>query len=286
MPLSVARRAALEAARNAGAEPIRAQRSMGLSIAIDGKRVRLSDPAGQLTEAGRVFYPNGPPLPFDPQQDPIQVGRSEYIRTYDGKRKLTRRFVGGRWTSFTKLGREFYERNRQTFVLEIPAWRIVNARNGDEIRARCHVMSEDVPEIGRLSVPSVLEGEEKLAYLREAAERLIATLPEDPVNGKLLFHDSANWYYNPKGEWRYNEQVVEFAADGVNVETILERRLFGTPFVSPDIFAPWGLHPSSLLDAGGECVAVQLAALGCEGRPGEGASRLRRALRGHVRRQG
>eukprot|EP00969_Alexandrium_andersonii_P308897 13651678-Alexandrium_andersonii.AAC.1 len=74
-------------------------------------------------------------------------------------------------------------------------------------------MSDNAPEIGKLAVPSVLEGEEKHTYLREAAERLIASLPEDPVNGKLLFHDSANYYYDPDGEWRYNEQVVEFAED-------------------------------------------------------------------------
>jgi hypothetical protein len=34
------------------------------------------------------------------------------------------------------------------------------------------------------------------------------------------------------------------------VETVLERRLFGTPFVSPDVFASWGLHPTGLLDLG------------------------------------
>ena len=50
------------------------------------------------------------------------------------------------------------------------------------------------------------------------------------------------------------------------MESILNRRLFGTPFVSADMSAPWGLHSASFLDAEGECIAVQLAALGfCNG---------------------
>ena len=77
MPLPDGRRITLEAARYDGAEPSRAQRSTGLYIAMGGKRVRLSGAAGQLTQAGRAFFPGGPPLPFDPQQDPVQVGRSE-----------------------------------------------------------------------------------------------------------------------------------------------------------------------------------------------------------------
>ena len=64
------------------------------------------------------------------------------------------------------------------------------------------------------------------------------------------------------GEWLESSQVVELGDNGVRVETILERRLFGTPFVSPDIFEPWRLHPTSLLDLDGNCVSAQLAELG------------------------
>ena len=105
MPLTAARRSALELAREAGAEAQRAQRTLGLYIVLDGVRVRLREPSGRLTEAGMVFFPAGAPLPFDHNQDPVQVGRSEYIQMYDGGRQLIRWMVGGAWTYFTQTCR-------------------------------------------------------------------------------------------------------------------------------------------------------------------------------------
>ena len=91
--------------------------------------------------------------------------------------------------------------------------------------------------------------------------KLISALPDTP-DGKVLLEVSVTSIYNPDGEWCFDEQQVEFDAEGPTVESILKRRRFGTPFVSADMFAPWGLQPASFLDAYGECIAVQLAALG------------------------
>ena len=227
--------------------------------------MRLREPSGRLTEAGKVFFPAGAPLPFDHTQDPLQVGRSEYIRMYDGSRKRTRRMVGGKWTHFTQTGRDFYKQNQQTFILGVPAIKQVAHRDGTLALVETQLMSDAVPGIGRLSVPRILGEVAKHAFLRDAALKLISALPDTP-DGKVLLEDSVTYFYNPDGEWRFDEQQVEFDAEGPTVESILNRRLFGTPFVSADIFAPWGRHSASFLDAEGECIAVQLAALGfCNG---------------------
>jgi hypothetical protein len=170
--------------------------------------------------------------------------------------------TAGRWT-FTKFGREFYERNRQTFVLEVPVIVHTTARDGTAVQIEKHLATDRIDGIGRLTVPRVLEGAQKIAYLREAAEKMIEGLDFVPGKGYLVATNSdRHHFYNPEGEWRESSQIVNFGDDGVRVETILERRLFGTPFVSPDIFEPWGLHPTSLLDLDGNCVSTQLAELG------------------------
>ena len=125
---------------------------------MDGVRVRLREPSGRLTEAGKVFFPAGAPLPFDHTQDPLQVGRSEYIRMYDGSRKLTRRMVGGEWTHFTQTGRDFYKQTQQTFILGAHAIKQVVNRAGTFVLAETQLMSDIVPGVGRLSVPRILGG--------------------------------------------------------------------------------------------------------------------------------
>ena len=82
----------------------------------------------------------------------------------------------------------------------------------------------------------------------------------------MLREDRVTYFYNPDGELRFDEQQDKLDADNPTVESMLNSRLFGTPFVSADMFAPWGLHSASFLDTDGECIAVQLAALGfCNG---------------------
>ena len=263
MPLNQAQRQALEAARAAGAVPRSSGRGLGLSVTVGGKRLRLAGPDGRRTEAGKAWFPQGEPLPFNTDQEPILRGRNEYIKLRDDRTRLTRQMKAGKWV-FTKMGREFYERNRQTFILDVPVIVETVARNGELVRIRKHFSSHRVDEIGRLSVPRVLEGAEQMAYLREAGEKLIASLPEVPGKGRLVATDSdRQHFYDPDGQWLLNSQEIVFPDDGgVRVETVLERRLFGTPFVSPDVFASWGLHPTGLLDLGGNCVSTQLAELG------------------------
>lgn len=265
MPLTAARRSALELAREAGAEAQRAQQTLGLYIVLDGVRVRLREPSGRLMEAGKAFFPASSPLPFDHTQDPLQVGRSEYIRVYDGSRKLIRRMVGGAWAHFTQTGRDFYKQNQQTFILGVLAIKQVVHRAGTLVQVETQLMSDIVPGVGRLSVPRILGGVATHAFLRDAALKFISALPDTP-DGKVLLEDGVTYFYNPDSEWRFDEQQVEFDAEGPTVESIQNRRLFGTPFVSADIFALWGLRSASFLDAAGECIAVQLAALGfCSG---------------------
>ena len=152
MSVSRAVRQALEAARVAGAEPTRAQRSpLSQSVTIAGRLVRLSGPDGRLTAAGKVWFAGGEPLlPFDVNQEPIQRGKSEYVRTVDGKLKLTRRMKAGQWT-FTKVGHEIYERNRQTFVLEVPAIVHTTARDGVALQIKKHLATDKIDRIGRLT---------------------------------------------------------------------------------------------------------------------------------------
>ena len=80
MPLTAAKRSALELAREAGAEAQCAQRTLGLYIVLDGVRVRLREPSGRLTEAGKVFFPAGAPLPFDHTQEPA-AGWTERVHS-------------------------------------------------------------------------------------------------------------------------------------------------------------------------------------------------------------
>ncbi len=48
----------------------------------------------------------------------------------------------------------------------------------------------------------------------------------------MLLEDSVTYFYNPDGEWRFDEQQDEFDAEGRTAGSILNRRLFGTLFVS------------------------------------------------------
>ena len=199
-PISAAARAAVETALRTRLEPERA-RSRSLVLRFPNQRVNLTTPSGALTVAGRLFYRDRErPRSFDPTQTPIQVGRTEYIKAADGQRKVTRRFKAGEWTDFTKIGKEFYTLNRQTFVIDVPGTRVVQGRNGEPLRSKVHVPSTAFG--AALSVPAILEGAAKNAFLREAAERIIAGLEQDPVGGAVLVRDSHVIYYDPTGEWR------------------------------------------------------------------------------------
>ena len=98
---------------------------------VGGKRIRLAGPDGRRTEAGKVWFPQQEPLPFSTEQEPILGGRNEYIRLRDGRTRMTRQMKAGRWT-FTKMGREFYERNRQTFVLDVPRIHLLRFHPSDQ----------------------------------------------------------------------------------------------------------------------------------------------------------
>ena len=204
MPLNQAQRQALEAARDAGAVPRPSGRGLGLSVMVGGKRIRLAGPDGRRTEAGKVWFPQQEPLPFSTEQEPILRGRNEYIRLRDGRTRMTRQMKAGRWT-FTKIGREFYERNRQTFILDVPVIVETVARDGQLVRIRKHFPSNEVEGIGRLSVPRVLEGAERMAYLREAGEKLIESLPDVPGKGRIVANDSdRQHFYDPADQWLVN----------------------------------------------------------------------------------
>ena len=101
---------------------------------------------------------------FDHTQDPLQVGRSEYIRMYDGSRKLARPMVGGEWSHFTKTGRDFYKQNQHTFILGVLAIKQVVHRVGTLVQVETPLMSDIVPGVGRLSVPRILGGRGKARF--------------------------------------------------------------------------------------------------------------------------
>ena len=188
-PLNAAVRTAVEAAQRTRLEPERA-RSRSLVLRFPNRRVDLTTPNGKLTAAGRLYYRGrAPPEAFDPRQEPVQVGRTEYIQMHNGKRMVARRFTNGRWTDFTKVGKDFYELNRQTFILDVPGIRVVQAKNGEPLRSNVHVPSTAFG--AALTVPSVLEGAAKNAYLRQAQEKIIAGLEQDPVEGAVLVRATA-----------------------------------------------------------------------------------------------
>ena len=183
----------MDLAMKAGAEAQRAQRQLGLYIVSDGVRVRLREPSGRLAEAGKVFFPAGAPLPFDHTQDPLQVGRSEYIRMYDRSKKRTMRMVGGEWTHFTQTGRDFYKQNQQTLILGVPAIKQVVHRDGTLALVETQLMSDTVPGVGRLSVPRILGVVAKHTFLHDAAQKLISALQDTP-DGKVLREDSVAYF--------------------------------------------------------------------------------------------
>ena len=110
------------------------------------------------------------------------------------------------------------------------------SRAGTSIHVESQLISDTVPGVGRLSVPRILGDVAKHAYLRDAALKLISALPDTP-DGKVLLEDSVTYFYNPDGERRFDQQQVEFDAEGPTVESILNRRLCGTPFVYADVSA-------------------------------------------------
>lgn len=79
---------------------------------------------------------------------------------------------------------------------------------------------------------------------------------------EMLLEGNVAYFYNPDGEWCVEEQRVELDVEGPTMESILNRRQFGTPCVSADVFTPWVLHSAIMLGTVGQCIAVQLAAWG------------------------
>jgi hypothetical protein len=93
--------------------------SQGRYLVVNGRRRKLIEASGKVTEAGRIYYEIlgiDPPRLYAYEQPLID---DKWVMGFSGREILVRRRVNGAWT-ITKEGENYFRFNRDEFLLEVP----------------------------------------------------------------------------------------------------------------------------------------------------------------------
>ena len=93
--------------------------SQGRYLVVNGRRRKLIEASGKVTEAGRIYYEIlgiDPPRLYAYEQPLIN---DKWVMGFSGRDILVRRRVNGAWT-ITKEGENYFRFNRDEFLLEVP----------------------------------------------------------------------------------------------------------------------------------------------------------------------
>ena len=93
--------------------------SQGRYLLVNGRRRKLIEASGKVTEAGRAYYQVlgiDPPRLYAYEQPLID---DKWVLGFSGRKVLVRRRVNGAWT-VTKEGENYFRFNRDEFLLEVP----------------------------------------------------------------------------------------------------------------------------------------------------------------------
>ena len=168
-------RRSIDAAIEVGGQPKAGRGGLGLILPTPGARFRVLYDQKGLTAAGRYYYEKSgiaPPGQFDYTQDAVRRGRSQYIKLLDGKEKKISTWdnLQRKW-KLTALGKKFYEKAVDKFVVLWPVKIQLTRVNGSIYEREDWLPSTAIPELGELEVPRNMdEGDQR----RLVAEKELA----------------------------------------------------------------------------------------------------------------
>jgi len=106
-----------------GVDPAKLKSSDAIALVHGKTRIVLVDIAGDATAAGKFWsthtnmeLPQGGFM----SQVAVREGNTEYIKLKGGKKVVTRRWTIDGEFAFTKIGDQYYEKQRQNYVVQIP----------------------------------------------------------------------------------------------------------------------------------------------------------------------
>ncbi len=116
-------RARIEALVALGVEPSKLKSNDTIALVHGKTRIALVDQAGDATAAGRYWgdhtnleLPQGGFM----RQVAVREGNTEYIKLKGGKRAVTRSWTTDGAFAFTKLGDQYYSKQRRNYVVQVP----------------------------------------------------------------------------------------------------------------------------------------------------------------------
>ena len=240
-----------------GVQPKAARNGVGLVLQSPGTRATTLFNQRGLTPSGKYYYEKkglSPPTRFDYEQDPERRGRSQYIRLLDGtSKKIATWNANKREWNLTQLGKTFYSKSVDKFIVLWPAKVQLTRINGSIFEKEDYLPSTAIAELGEIEVPRALLEEaqrQKVAQI-EAAWR--AQRPQ--IEGEtVLLSGYESYILDTSRPITYHKQEVSIAGD---VTTTLNRplregrpmRFHGFEGVSEDAYA----------ETDGQCVSFQLA---------------------------
>ena len=151
--------------------------SQGRYLVVNGRRRKLIEASGKVTEAGRIYYEIlgiDPPRLYAYEQPLIN---DKWVMGFSGREILVRRRVNGAWT-ITKEGENYFRFNRDEFLLEVPYVVLIPFELGEDAAEPPFPEREGVLNIMATEHPPTNATQRARMYVP-----LDSTHPHDPMYG-------------------------------------------------------------------------------------------------------
>jgi hypothetical protein len=241
-----------------GVEPAKLKSNDSIALVQGRTRIILIDQAGDATAAGKYWsthtnleLPQGGFM----SQVARREGNTEYIKLQNGKKAVTRRWTTDGEFAFTKIGDQYYSKQRRNYVVQVPV--VVKGRRRDDSQYTRH-SHMPIEQLGLTSqtLPMNLTPAQRASKLKEI---ISAQLP----NGALYEVSKETWQLDPDGSWIVNEESVQFdeATGETESNVVLDRRVGVRPTM-PGLLFPEGLCAEAFESADDYlCAPRQIAAV-------------------------
>jgi len=241
-----------------GVSPAKLKTSDAIALIHGKTRIVLVDIAGDPTAAGKYWsthtkreLPQGIFMP----QVAIREGNTETIQLKDGK-KVTRRWTTDGEFSFTKLGDQYYAKQKRNSVVQVPVVVKGTRRDGTKYTTHSHIPVERLGITKQLLPMSLSAGERDIK---------IKEMIEQQLPSRALYEVSKEeWVLDASGSWIVNEETVQFdeATGETESNVVLDRRVGAGPTMTSQFLFPEALCPEAF-EARGDylCSPRQIAAV-------------------------
>ena len=241
-----------------GVEPAKLKSNDSIALVQCRTRIILIDQAGDPTAAGKHWSAHtNKELPQGGFMSQVarREGNTEFIKLKDGKKVVTRRWTTGGEFEFTKIGDQYYSKQRRNYVVQIPILIKGKRRDNSNYTLHSHM---PVEQLGLTS--QTLPMNMTAAHRDRKLKGIIsAQLPE----GALSEVSRETWVLDPAGSWIVNEETVQFdeATGETESSVVLDRRVGVRPTM-PGLLFPEGLCAEAF-DATDDylCAPRQIAAV-------------------------